>query len=246
MKAMIFAAGLGTRLKPLTDNKPKALVEINGITLLERCILNLKKNGIAEIVINVHHYADQMIHFLNSKQFDGIKIAISDEQNELLETGGGLLKAKGLLSGNEPILLINVDVLTNLNVQELKEFHLNKNSLATLAVRKRESSRYLLANKNNQLCGWTNIQTGKIKVSRPDQIEMTEKYAFSGIHIISPEIFDFIEEKGKFPIVDLYLRLAKKHPVFVFDDNKSTWMDLGKHEQLKEAERLVTKMDQKQ
>ena len=244
MKAMIFAAGLGTRLKPLTNNKPKALVKINGISLLKRCILNLKKGGIHEIVVNVHHFADQMFEFFREEHFEGVNITISDEQDELLETGGGLLKAKNYLAENESVLLINVDVLTNLDFQKLEEFHLAKNSLATLVVRKRKSSRFLLADRDNQLCGWTNIKTGEVRISRLSQIDQAEKYAFSGIHIIHPKIFDFIEEDGKFSIIDLYLRLAKDHPVYLFIDDQSTWMDLGKYEQLKEAGILAAKFDQ--
>ncbi len=240
---MIFAAGLGTRLKPLTYNKPKALVEINGKTLLERCILNLKKNGISDIVVNVHHFADLMIEYLNNNPFEGVTIHISDERNELLDTGGGLLKTKDLFGKEEPILLINVDILTNLSIQELLDFHSTNNSLATLVIRKRNGSRFLLFNQENVLCGWINESTGEEKISRPDEFYTADKFGFSGIQIINPELLDMIEEHGKFSIIDLYLRLAKTHSIKGFIDEQSIWMDLGKYSQIEEAKKLVEEFD---
>ncbi len=244
MKAMIFAAGLGTRLKPLTKNKPKALVEINGKTLLERCILNLKKSGVREIIVNIHHFADEMLDFFAKHNFEGVDVYISDERNELLETGGGLIKAKDLLGKDEPVLLINVDVLTNLDFQQLENYHLKNDSLATLVVRKRNTFRYLLINDEKELCGWMNEKTGQKKISKVDHFEKAAKYAFSGIHMVSPKIFELIEETGKFSIIDLYLRLAKSQRIHAFIDDDSIWMDLGKYEQIEEANRLVKKIDQ--
>lgn len=242
MKAMLFAAGLGTRLKPYTNDKPKALVEIGEITLLERCINQLKQNGIREIVINVHHFGNQIIDFLQSRNNFGLTIHISDESEALLDTGGGLLKAKALLAGNEPILLINVDVLTNLNFTELLHYHRQKQALATLVVRNRETSRYLLFNEG-VLVGWKNKKTGDLKTSRPEGITGSREYAFSGIHIIQPELLNEITETGKFSIIELYLRLAKTFKIAAYIDSQSVWMDLGKVEEMADAEKLVKKLE---
>lgn len=243
MQAMIFAAGLGTRLQPLTTNKPKALVEINGKPLLERCIENLKNQGITNIVINVHHFSDQIINVLAKNNFFGVNIKISDESDHLLDTGGGILKARNLFTGSAPILLINVDILTDLSFNYLYQYHKQENSLATLVVRKRETSRYLLFAPNNQLVGWKNYQTGQTKISRPGDFENSTPYAFSGIQIIQPELINQITETGKFSVIDLYLRLAKTNTIKAFIDDQSVWMDLGKFNQLSEAEKLARQFD---
>ncbi|WP_430972242.1 nucleotidyltransferase family protein [Sunxiuqinia rutila] len=243
MQAMIFAAGLGTRLQPLTSDKPKALVEIHGKSLLERCLLNLKKQGINDVVVNVHHFSEQIIHFLEANNNFGMHIQVSDETAELLDTGGGILKAKSLFKPNEPILILNVDILTNLSFDALLDFHLKEKALASLVVRQRKTSRYLLFGKNHQLTGWENQQTGDRKIARIAQIEESTPYAFSGIQLIQPELLDLIEKQGKFSIIDLYLRLAKSQTINAFVDNQSIWMDLGKYEQLEEAESLVKKME---
>lgn len=242
MKAMLFAAGLGTRLKPLTDNKPKALVEIGGITLLERCIRQLASNGISDIVINVHHFADQICAFLEAKENFGLNIRVSDESELLLDTGGGLLKAQPLLSGDEPILLVNVDILTNLDFRKVLEAHLQHPALATLVVRRRQTSRYLLFNEG-LLAGWKNEKSGELNISRPELVEQAEAFAFSGIHIVEPRLIDLITESGKFPIIDLYLRLAKTESIRAFVDSESVWMDLGKVDELAQAEELIKKLD---
>ncbi|MFV0376324.1 MAG: NDP-sugar synthase [Mangrovibacterium sp.] len=242
MKAMLFAAGLGTRLKPLTDNKPKALVEVGGVTLLERCIRQLAANGVSDIVINVHHFADQICAFLNAKQNFGLNIRVSDERDLLLDTGGGLLKAKPLLTGNEPILLVNVDILTNLNFRKILETHRKNPALATLVVRARQTTRYLLFN-DGLLSGWKNEKTGEMKISRPELIEQAEAFAFSGIHLIEPRLIDLITETGKFSIIDLYLQLAKTETIRAFVDSESVWMDLGKVDELAQAEKLIKKLD---
>lgn len=240
---MIFAAGLGTRLHPLTDNMPKALVEINGKSLLERCLENLKKQGITRIVINVHHFSEQIIAFLKQSHFADLDILISDESEMLLDTGGGVLKASPLFVKDQPILLINVDILTNLSFQTLLQYHQKEKALATLVVRKRETSRYLLFDQNHQLTGWKNYKTGETKISRPGDFEQSAPYAFSGIHIIQAELIDLIQEEGKFSIIDLYLRLATSNSIKAFIDDNSTWMDLGKIEQLEDAKSLVPEMD---
>lgn len=239
---MLFAAGLGTRLKPLTDSKPKALVEIGGMTLLERCILQLKQSGIQDITINVHHFGEQIVSFVKKHENFGLNIHISDESEQLLDTGGGILKAKEFLAGDEPILLINVDVLTNLDLSTLLAYHINSNSVATLVVRKRQTSRYLLFNQN-LLVGWTNKKNGELKISRPSMIDQAEEFAFSGIHIIQPELLKRIEEQGKFSIIDLYLRLAKTEKISAYVDADSVWMDLGKVDEIGQAEELIKQLD---
>ena len=239
MKAMIFAAGLGTRLKPLTDNKPKALVEIDGISLLERSINYLKSYQITEIVVNTHHFEKQIVDFIQAKDNFGIDIHISNETNELLDTGGAILKAKDLLSGKEPILLINVDILTNLDLNTLLNHHLKNQALASLVVRNRDTSRYLLFDDEKQLVGWKNSKTNEIKVCGNSLPPSYSPYAFSGIQIIQPQLLELINESGKFSIIDLYLRLAKSEKIKAFIDKQSTWMDLGKFEEIEEAEKLA-------
>jgi NDP-sugar pyrophosphorylase family protein len=226
VKAMIFAAGLGTRLKPLTDTKPKALVEINGIPLLEITIKKLVSFGYFDIVINVHHFAEQIIEFIKVKNNFGIKISISDESNLLLDTGGGLKKAAPLLFGAEPILVHNVDIISDINLKELYEIHKKNDSLTTLAVMERDSSRQFLVNNKNELCGWRNNSTGEIKISKTDEINL-HPVAFCGIHVISPQIFKLITEEGVFSVVDLYLRLAKTNKILTSKINSVKWMDVG-------------------
>jgi NDP-sugar pyrophosphorylase family protein len=237
MKAMIFAAGLGTRLRPLTDNKPKALVEVAGKTLLQRAIEKVSDAGFREIVVNIHHYGDQIIDFLKKNNNFGLDIHISDERDELLDTGGGILKSRPLLGDSEPFLVYNVDVLCSLDLKKLLNWHREHKALATLVVRKRETARYLLFDKEMQLSGWTNIKTGEIKMAR--QTPEVGKFAFSGIHIIEPSIFPLITETGKFPIIPMYLRLAAQNAICGFEDTSDLWMDLGKLEQLKVAEEML-------
>ncbi len=238
MEALIFAAGLGTRLKEQTQNKPKALVSLAGKPLIQYAIEHLKSFGITHIVVNVHHFADQIIEFIESNHSFGIQIDISDERELLLDTGGGLKKAGRFFNGNEPILIYNVDVISNLDLNNLLEFHQQNNALATLVVRQRETSRYLMFDENMLLSGWKNFSSGETIVSREDLFAYSKPFAFSGIHIVQPEILDLITEEGKFPIMDLYLRLAKDHPIKAFIDQSSLWMDLGKPDQIIEAEKL--------
>jgi NDP-sugar pyrophosphorylase family protein len=236
MKAMIFAAGLGTRLKTLTEHKPKALVECNGRTLLEYAILKLRYSGFTELVVNVHHFSEQIIDFLNSHDF-GVTIHISDETSQLLDTGGGLLNAKQFLDGEEPFLVCNVDILSTIDFQKMIAFHNQHNALATLAVSDRKTSRYLLFDTENQLCAWENCNTQEKKIVLP-----REKYiplAFSGIQIVSPKIFDFITESGKFAIMDLYLRLAKSQPIIAYDHTGDFWLDIGKFEEFESIENQI-------
>lgn len=236
MKAMIFAAGLGTRLKTMTADKPKALVECNGRTLLEYAILKLKYFGFSEIIINVHHFSEKIIEFVKSHDY-GIPIVISDETLQLLDTGGGLLYAKKHLVGNDPFLVCNVDIISSIDFQKMIDFHIKQNALVTLAVSDRQTSRYLLFDETNQLCAWENRKTQEKKIVR-----QREKYiplAFSGIQIISPKIFDFITESGKFAIMDLYLRLAETQLIVAYNHTGDFWLDVGKFEEFESIENQV-------
>ena len=239
MKALIFAAGLGTRLKDHTIDKPKALVQLAGKPLLQHAIEKLIDHQITDITINVYHFGDQIITFLENHPFPGVTIHISDERDELLDTGGGLKKAEDFLTGNEPILIFNVDVISNLDLNKLENHHLSSGSLVTLVVRQRETFRYLMLDQNLQLAGWKNFSNGETKICRYDTFPNAVPFAFSGIQIVQPEIFNLITEKGKFPIMDLYLRLAQIESIHGFVDNSSIWMDLGKPDQLPLAEKLL-------
>jgi NDP-sugar pyrophosphorylase family protein len=235
MKAMILAAGLGTRLKPFTDKHPKALAVVNGKTLLQRNIEYLKSYGITELIVNVHHFADQILNHLKENNHFGISITISDETNEVLETGGGLKKASWFFEDGKPFLLMNVDILTKLDLQAMIDAHTAQNPMATLAVSDRNSSRCFLFNENQELCGWKNKNTAEEKISKISN-HYFEK-SFSGIHIIDPAIFSLMHQVGKFSIVDTYLELAKTHIIQSFDHSGALLMDVGKPESILEAEK---------
>jgi NDP-sugar pyrophosphorylase family protein len=237
MKAMIFAAGLGTRLLEETSDKPKALVKIGGKPLLQHAIEKLKREGISEIVVNVHHFSELVIQFIKTNDF-GIPIHISDETGELLDTGGGLKKAAPLLKGNFPIVIYNVDILSNLNLQLVKGAHLKSGALATLVVRNRKTQRYFKFNREKQLVGWINKKTGESKISLSEGFNESVEMAFSGIHIIQPEFFDLLPAEERFSITNLYLELAKTQQIKGYFDDSDLWMDVGKPEQLKEAREL--------
>ncbi len=241
MKAMIFAAGKGTRLKPLTDNTPKALVKVNGTPMLEIIIKKLIKSGVCEIIINVHYLADQIIDFLKLNNNFGIRIEISHEKEELLDTGGGLKKAAWFFDDNEPLVLHNVDVISNIDLKGMIDFHNKNKALATLAVRERKSSRYFLFNNANELCGWENINSLERIISR--SVENLNQFAFSGIHIINPEIFSHLQNEGSFSIVPFYIELSKKFPIMAFQHDKDFWFDIGKPENLNAAEAFLIQND---
>ena len=228
---MILAAGHGTRLKPLTDNKPKALVEVQGKTLLEIIILQLKQFGFTDIIINVHHFANQIIDFVNKNDF-GVNIEISDERDKLLDTGGGILKAKDFFSDEKAFLVHNVDILSDIDLFDLFKSHIKSDALATLAVKQRTTSRQLLFDSEGNLCQWKNVQTGEIKNAREPFGELSP-FAFSGIHILSTEIFKQITQQGAFSIIDTYLQLAKHFPIKSYIHNYSKWYDMGRYEFVK-------------
>jgi MurNAc alpha-1-phosphate uridylyltransferase len=241
MKAMIFAAGLGTRLKPFTETMPKALVPVAGIPMLEILIRHLQKNGINDILINVHHFAGQVIEFLRINNNFNASITISDETDLLLDTGGGLKKAAWFFDDGKPFLVQNVDVVSDVNYLEMLEKHNISGAIATLAVCNRKTSRYFLFDENMELCGWENTHTGELKTVRP-KAQNLKRFAFSGIHIIDPAIFGFMEQKGKFSIVDTYLQLARSHKITGFEHNPGNWVDMGKPDELVKAEIILRKL----
>jgi NDP-sugar pyrophosphorylase family protein len=239
MKAMILAAGLGTRLKPLTDNTPKALVKINNKPMLQHVIERLGKFGFNDILINVHHFGDQIIHFIQSLELENTKITISDERGELLDTGGGLLKAQDFFKNSEAFLVHNVDIYSTIDLAEMYRSHIKKKLFVSLAVKHRTSSNYLLFDKDDLLCGWYSNKTGGKRIIK-EQATYNEM-AFSGIHIINPQIFDYVTEKGKFGIIPVYLKLAAQHKIGAYIHDKSDILDMGKPESLKQAEILIQK-----
>lgn len=239
MKALIFAAGLGTRLRPLTNTIPKALVKLSGKPLLEHVIKKMQAEGINDFIINVHHFADKIIDFLKANNNFGANITISDETDMILETGGGLKKTAGYFSDNENFIVYNVDIYSDINFRQLLEYHTNNKSLATLVMQKRESDRRLVFDENNYLCKWENIKTGEIKLARKPVGEL-KSLAFCGIHVINSKIFKLITEKGNFSIIELYLRLTKEHKIQSFEYNFSYWFDLGKPENLKDCNSFIS------
>lgn len=236
IKAMIFAAGLGTRMKPLTDQRPKALIPLHGKPLIWYTIQQLLSLGISSLVVNVHHLGEQLADYFQKNAF-GIPVNLSDESDRLLDTGGGLLKARDFLKGADLIVAMNADILSDTSLQSLVDVHEKNQALATLVVRNRETSRYLLFDDAMVLSGWKNIQTGESKIAR-SAFDHSTPFAFSGIQIMSPEFLDLIEEEGKFSIIDVYLRLAKTRRIVGFVDESERWIDVGKPGELEKAEKL--------
>jgi len=241
VKAVIFAAGLGTRLYPFTKDKPKALVEVGKIAMLGHTLRKIKSSGIHDVIINVHAFADKVEDYLNdySQANPDMSIQISDERSMLLETGGGLKKMQPLLS-DDTFIVHNVDILSTIDLQELQGvdceyYNIHPLHIATLVVRKTESDRYFLFNENGILCGWENVITGEQKISRPKE-KLLFKFGFTGIHIVHPELFPLMIEKGVFSITDVYLRLARDYEIRMFDASRSLWFDIGNPEQLQLAE----------
>lgn len=262
MRGLIFAAGLGTRLRPITNDIPKALVKVNGKPLLEHTIERLKGAGIDKIVINVHHFSNKIIDFLASKNNFGIDISISNESDMLRDTGGGIKYAQRYLNNsNEPFLVHNVDILSNLDITEFYKVHNNNSkaegALATLLVSNRATSRYLLFNSNNRLVGWMNIDSGEVKSPYPHlkresstqfnynnflKEHNLQKYAFAGIHYINSNIFNiFTQWPDKFSIIDFYLSVLDKYPIICYPKSNLELIDVGKIDTLKTAEQFLNR-----
>ncbi|WP_294630685.1 nucleotidyltransferase family protein [uncultured Bacteroides sp.] len=247
MKAMIFAAGLGSRLKPLTDTMPKALVPIVGRPMLEHILWKLKTSGFTEIVINIHHFGEQILEFLKANDNFGLTIHISDERDLLLDTGGGVKKARTFFeSSDEPFLVHSVDILSDIDLKELYDYHLQNGSVATLLASRRKTSRYLLFDAEKRLCGWINKDTGQV---RPNGFTYDEslyrEYAFSGIHVLSPSIFRWMDApcwEGKFSIMDFYLSTCRQADFTGYLAEELQLMDIGKPETLAKAEDFVNNL----
>ena len=238
MKAMIFAAGLGTRFKPWTDLHPKALALVNGKPLLQRNIEYLQQYGINEVIVNVHHFADQIIDAVKNNEGWGSKIIISDETGEVLETGGGLLKAQPLLQSDEPFITLNADILTDLNIHKLLAFHQEKNALISFGITNRKSSRVLLFDNDNRLCGWQNTSTGEEKIAVNHQ--QLHPMAYSCVAVFQPIIFELMPQRGKFSLTETYLSLAPDHLIMGYDHSGDKFIDVGKPESVAIAENLFT------
>lgn len=239
MKAIVFAAGLGTRLRPLTDHTPKALVELAGETMLERVIRNIISCGISDIVVNVHHFGDQIIDFLKENRNFGANITISDERDLLLDTGGGILKARHLLEGDEPFLAHNADILTDLNLAEMINAHISGEADITLLAKHRSTQRYLVFGTDNRMVGWTNIATGEVKPADLTVSPQHSLLAFGGVHVISPRIFDSLADfarEPKFSIMQYYIAACRNIHIAGYNPDSYHWFDIGKIETLHEAE----------
>jgi len=242
MQAMIFSAGLGTRFKPWTDAHPKALAMVNGKPLLQRNLEYLQQYGIKEVVVNVHHFADQVIKAIDKYNGWGSDITISDEMDELLDTGGGLLHAKEIFTPGQKFVTCNVDILTNLDLNKLVSFHEQNKALITFGVTNRQTSRNLLFDETNRLVGWRNKATGEEKISLPslpgEGAGVRLEKAYSCVAVFEYEIFDLIPFTGKFSLIDVYLALAKDHLIMGYDHTGDKFVDVGKPENIAIAQGL--------
>ena len=241
MKAMIFSAGLGTRFKPWTDHHPKALAQVGDKSLLQRNIEYLQQYGITNVVVNVHHFADQIEAAIQQANGWGSHIQISDERNEVLETGGGLLKAETILGNTDRFLTCNVDILTDLDISKLLAFHLENRPLISFGVTDRPSSRQLLFKRSMQLCGWKNNSTGEVRMSSDESDLIARSY--SCVVIFEPTIFELMRSAGftgKFSLTDVYLRLATEHTILGYDHSGDRFIDVGKPEAVKIAEAIFS------
>lgn len=234
MQAMIFSAGLGTRFKPWTDKHPKPLAVVSGKSLLQRNIEYLQQFGITDLVVNVHHFPDQMIEAINQSRGWGSNVVISNESDELLETGGGLLKAKHLLHSD--FVTINVDILTSLDLQAMIDFHNSQDALITLATANRNTTRFLLFNDKDRLCGWRNTNPFRENIV-VEENEYLQK-AYSGIAVYKHEVLDMIPFSGRFSVIDLFLALAPRHKILSFDHSGDKFIDVGKPGSVEKAENL--------
>ena len=241
MKAMIFAAGMGTRLKPLTDTIPKALVKVNGETLLEITLKRLKKFGFNQIIVNVHHFAGQIIDFLQINQNFGMEVCISDESGQLLDTGGGLMKASYFFDDNKAFLVHNVDVISGIDICGMYKHHGSSGNMVTLAVKTRNTERQLLFTDEGFLCG--RIDGKAVLKSFVKETVSFKPYAFSGIHVINPGLFRLTSRTGSFSLIDLYLELSENCKIGAYIHEKDEWLDVGKPLSLEQAGIIIHKIN---
>ncbi len=235
MKALVFAAGLGTRLKPITDKIPKALVPVNGKPMLQHVLEKLQSSGFDDIIINVHHQGEKIMQFVKDHENFGLRINFSDESGLLLDTGGGLKNTKWFFNDGNPFLIHNVDVLSDIELDKIYNKHLEDRPLATLVVQCRNTDRLLLFDKDWNLTGWKNALTGTVK--NPAGRNSLHEMAFCGIHIIEPRIFDLIQREGVFSIIDVYLDLLADNFIRGYDAENKWWTDIGSPENLADAEK---------
>jgi len=238
MKALILAAGLGSRLRPLTENKPKALVNVAGKTLIEHVIIHLRDTGVNEIVINLHHYGGLLKEYIEKLNYRDIKFHFSDETDLLLDTGGAIKQASCFLKGNIPFIVYNVDVLSNIDLKDMMRHHYASGNDITLAVRNRGSSRYFLFDSHNMLAGWENTKTGEIRMVKEINTELSYM-AFSGIQILNPAVPEIMPAGEKFPVVDFYLRFARELQIGAYNHDQTFWFDSGTVEKIAEAEKFL-------
>lgn len=246
MKAMIFAAGLGTRLKPLTDRMPKALVPVGGVPVLERVMRRLIEAGVDDVTVNVHHFAHAIVDFIKSHGNFGIKVNISDESDCLLDTGGGILNARRWLDGDGPFIVHNADIVTDIDLRGMYEAHLKSGADATLLTGERETSRYLLADGTGRMRGWTNVATGEVKPAGFVPGEGISKVAFGGVHVVSPSLFDDLARfstEPKFSIIPFYLSVCGTRDIMTYSpDGRYMWHDIGKPASLAAAEKELSEL----
>jgi len=238
MKAMILAAGLGTRLRPITNTIPKALVKINSISMLGIIIQRMKYFGFNEIIINLHYLPEKIISYLEEKKYFGINICFTHEKDKLLDTGGGIKHARQFLDKGEPFLVHNVDVISNIDLGKIYKYHLDHDALATLAVKNKGSERSLLFDHLWQLSGWENSDTGENMIINEKRANGLRRIGFCGIHVISPEIFDLMQKDHVFSIINTYMDLASDHKIIGFNAEKNLWIDIGSHDQLEAARKI--------
>ncbi len=234
MKGMVLAAGLGSRLRPLTDKTPKPLLRIGNYRMLDLTIDYLVKHGVTDIIINVHHLADQLMEYVAEKRWAGYRIEISDETKGLLNTGGGLVKAADFFRGENDFVLMASDILTDLNLAQMLEEHKNNKALVTLAVKQRTTSRDLLFDANGFLSGWKHNQTGEVRHVKGKT--PVKGLGFSGIHVINSRLFSLVREEGAFSIIDLYLRLAEDESIRAFEHSDGKWLEFGRVESISNAD----------
>lgn len=239
MRALVLAAGLGTRLLPLTNDKPKALVEVAGKPLIAHVLERLWGSGIRFVVVNIHHFANRLQEYLDDYKLPGLEVHLSDEKGHLLDTGGAIMHARHLLDDGSPFLVHNVDIITNINLQKMISVHADGGHFATLAVRDRSTSRSLLVDGNDFLCGWRNNETGETRICYEAAYS---DLAFSGVHILSSKVFETMKQ-GRFSIIDYYLESASRgEKIHCHRHDEDYWLDLGRIEQLAEAEKLLKGM----
>ena len=238
MKAIILAAGMGTRLKPLTDNTPKALVPFQGMPMVERIIRNLADAGVYDIMVNVHHFAGKVVEFLDNLVLEGVSLHISDETGELMDTGGAILQARDFLKGENDFIVHNVDVFTNLDIGDLLRNHKDGKALATMAVKKRPTSRSLLFDGTGSLCGWIHNETGQKRMVRSPSGSL-EDFGNTCVQVINADFLDFFPKTEPRSLTEMYLELAEQHKIGAFIHNQDYWYDLGRYNNFVKADKEV-------